>query len=242
MNGTALPELLVRHASDLILGAEGRNWIAQAVARRAQGKQAEKEAEKNKGTRQVKGTKPSHDLDQYTGLYHHPGYGDLEVSLNNKKLSFSFNAITTPLEHWHYETFNGGEADDPTFKDFKVNFRTDVNGRVAALDVAIEPTMDPQTFMKKPDPRYFDSDYLRSFEGRYELVGQILTIGLKGDRLVLVLPGQPEFDLVPDLGGEFVLEQAKVARLYFKTDEEGKTTGLVFIQGGQILDAKKLDE
>lgn len=242
MNGTALPELLVRHASDLILGAEDRNWIAQAVARRAQGEQAEKEAEKNKGTRQVKGTKPAHDIDQYTGIYHHPGYGDLEVSLNDKKLSFIFNAITTPLEHWHYETFNGGEADDPTFKDFKINFRTDVNGRVAALEMAIEPTMDPQTFKKKPDPRYFDPDYLSSFEGRYELVGQVLTIGLKGNRLVLVLPGQPEFNLVPDLGGEFVLEQAKVARLYFKMDDEGKTTGLVFIQGGQILDAKKLDE
>ena len=112
---------------------------------------------------------------------------------------------------------------------------------MSALETAIEPTIDPQIFQKKPDPRYFDRDYLKAFEGRYDLVGQVLTISLKGDQLVLVIPGQPEFDLEPDLGGEFVLKQAKIARLYFKTDDAGKATGLVFIQGGTVLDAKILD-
>ncbi|MFC2157041.1 serine hydrolase [Acidobacteriota bacterium] len=241
MNGTPLPELLVRHASDLILGAEERNWIALSVTERARGQRAEKESEKNKGTRQVKGTKPAHEVKQYAGLYNHPGYGDMKVFIDGNTLKFIYNSMTTPLGHFHYETFIGGEAEDPTFKDFKITFRTDVNGRVSALETAIEPTMDPQTFQKKPDPRYFDPDYLKAFEGRYDLVGQLLTISLKGNQLALVIPGQPEFDLEPDLGGEFVLKQAKIARLYFKTDETGKVTGLVFIQGGTILDAKKIE-
>ena len=241
MNGTALPELLVRHASDLILGAEERNWIALSVAERARGKKVEKESEKNKGTRQVKGTKPAHEIGHYAGLYNHPGYGDLKVFIDGKTLKFTYNSMTTPLGHFHYETFIGGEAEDPTFKDFKITFRTDVNGRVSALETAIEPTMDPQTFQKQPDPRYFDSNFLKAFEGRYDLVGQQLNISLKGNQLVLVIPGQPEFDLEPDLGGEFVLKQAKIARLYFKSDEAGKVTGLVFIQGGMVIDAKKLE-
>jgi len=124
MNGTGLPDLLVRHIADLVLGLEPRDWIAQAAAQKAKGQEAAKQAEQKKQTRRIAGTKPSHRLDDYAGDYFNPGYGDLKVVLLKGQLSFTFNGITTPLEHWHYDTFNALQADDPTFTDEKLNFQT----------------------------------------------------------------------------------------------------------------------
>ena len=71
-----LPELLVRHAADLILGYE-KDWLAEAIIQKEKGKEMDKEAREKKSTRQVKGTNPAHSLSAYEGLYMHPGYGRL---------------------------------------------------------------------------------------------------------------------------------------------------------------------
>ncbi len=242
MNGTPLPELLVRHAADLIFEAESKDWIEEAARQMEQGEDAGEKAQEKRETRRVKNTQPAHDLEDYAGVYHHPGYGDLQVSMEEDQLAFSYNNITTPLEHWHYETFNGKKTEDPTFENFKLTFRTDVNGRVAALEARIEATLDPATFSKKTDPRYSNPEFLKKFIGRYQLVTQTLTVDLKGNRLTLTIPGQPEYELVPDLDGEFVLDRVKVVSLKFKTDEEGNATGIEFVQAGAVYDAEKIKE
>ncbi|OGD33801.1 MAG: serine hydrolase, partial [Candidatus Aminicenantes bacterium RBG_19FT_COMBO_58_17] len=71
-NGTGLPELLIRHASDLILGLEAKDWVGEAAKSKVKGEAASKEAEKKKAARRVPNTKPSHGLDAYAGDYFHP--------------------------------------------------------------------------------------------------------------------------------------------------------------------------
>ena len=240
MNGTGLPELLVRHATDLILGLEVKDWIAEAAERKSKGMAVEEKAEQKKSSRRVLKTKPAHGLDAYAGDYHHPGYGNLKVTLQNGKLAFSYNDIVTPLEHWHYETFNGLKADDPTFGDFKLTFRTDVNGKVAALEAQMEATLEAMVFTKKPAARLFDPAYLQKFCGRYTLLDQTLSVSLKGSSLKLVIPGQPEYDLVPGLEEEFTLKQAKIITFRFKTDAKGDVIAMELIQPGGIYEAKRV--
>ena len=239
VNGTGLPELLIRQATDLILDLKPKDWIAEAVERKAKGVELNKQAETKKLSRRVAKTKPAHALEAYAGDYHHPGYGDLQVTLQNGRLSFSYNGISTPLEHWHYETFNGQKADDPTFEDFKLLFRTDANGKVAALEAQMEATMDAIVFTKKPAARLFDPVYLGKFTGRYMLLDQTLIVSLKGSSLKLVFPGQPEYDLVPGLDEEFTLKQAKIIIFRFKTDAKGDGTTLEIIQPNGIYEAKR---
>jgi CubicO group peptidase (beta-lactamase class C family) len=239
MNGTGLPELLIRQATDLILDLQPKDWIGEAAERKAKGMELAKQAETKKMSRRILKTKPAHALDAYAGDYNHPGYGDLQVTLQNGKLSFSYNGITTPLEHWHYETFNGQKADDPTFSDFKLTFRTDVNGRVTALEALMEATLDGMVFKKKPAARLFDPAYLKKFTGRYTLLDQTLTVSLKGNSLKLVLPGQPELDLVPGLDEEFTLKQVKIVIFRFKTDAKGEVVALEAIQPNGIYEAKR---
>ncbi len=241
-NGSALTELLVRHAYDLILEAEPKDWVGDAAKEKAVGEKVAEEAREKKETRRKPGTKPAHALEAYTGDYFHPGYGDLKVFQKNGEIAFVYNGITTPLEHWHYETFNGKRADDPTFENMKLTFRTDVNGNVAALEAPFEPTLEDIIFEKKPDARLFDPDYLRQFVGKYQLATQTLTISLKGDGLILYIPGRDGIDLVPQVGDEFVLKQVKIVSMRFKTDEKGDVVALELFQPDGVYEATRIKD
>ena len=241
-NGSALNELLIRHASDLLLEAEHKDWIGEAAKEKAAGEEVQQEAKQKKHTRRKSGTKPAHELEEYTGDYFHQGYGNLKVFLKNEEVCFTYNGITTPIEHWHYETFNAKRADDPTFEDMKLTFRTDVNGNVAALEAPFEPTLDAIVFDKKPDARLFDSSYLQQFVGKYQLATQTLNINIKGNGLTLYIPGGAELNLVPQVGDEFILKQVKIVSLRFKFDDEGKVVALELFQPDGVYEAKRIDD
>ena len=241
-NGSALTELLIRQASDLLLELEHKDWIGEGAKEKTAGEEVQKEARQKKHTRRKSGTKPAHELEEYTGDYFHPGYGDLKVFIKNGKILFTYNGITTPLEHWHYETFNGKRADDPTFADIKLNFQTDVNGFITGLEAPFEPTLDAIVFDKKPSARLFDSEYLQQFVGKYQLATQILTISLKGNSLTLFIPGGEELDLVPQVGDEFILKQVKIISLSFKIDADGKVVALELFQPDGVYEAKRVND
>ena len=241
-NGTPVPELIIRTAADILLELEPVDWLGEAAKRKAEGEEAEKKAKEKKHIRQKPGTKPAHKLEEYVGDYEHPGYGEIKVFLKDNKLTFTYNGITTPLEHWHYETFNGGEADDPTFKDSKLTFRTDAKGNVAEITAPFEPSTDEIIFNKKPDARFFDPEYLKQFTGQYKLLSQTFTVNLKGESLTLHIPGQPLYDLVPDLGGEFFFKQFKIISLRFIMDEQGNVTKFEMYQPGGVFEAERITE
>lgn len=241
-SGAALPTLLVRHAADLILGLETKNWIKEAAENKAKGLKLQEEAEQKKQTRRVSGTKLAHKLDDYPGDYTHPGYGDLKVFQKNEELFFTYNEITTPLEHWHYETFNGKRADDPTFEDMKLTFRTDINGFVASLEAPFEPSLEAITFEKRPNAQFFDPGYLKQFVGKYKLLTQAFTISLKGNSLTLFVPGQPVYDLEPGLGDEFIFKQFRSISVKFKFDEKGQVSSIELYQPNGIFEAERIKE
>jgi CubicO group peptidase (beta-lactamase class C family) len=240
MNGTPYPELLVRSAIDRILGLETRDWIGDAVKQRAQAEDAAKKAGEKKNSRKTPGTKPAHPLADYAGVYAHPGYGELTVHFKDGRLDFVYNDIATRLDHWHYETFSGVKIADPTFEDFKLTFRTDINGRVAGLAARFEPTEDEFLFVKKPDARQSDPAFLQQFVGRYDMTGQVITISLQGNVLIATIPGQPILELQPDLGGEFVLKQFKQISFRFVVDDKGVVTGLQSFQPDGTYEGKRM--
>src|SRR5205085_2829425 len=171
LNGTPLRDLIVNVIADRLLKIEPVNWIAEAAAVRAAAEAAQKEGEKKKQATRVQGTQPAHKLEEYTGDYEHPGYGSLKVTLQEGKLEATFNGIHTPLEHWHYETFNGMKAADSTFEDMKYTFQTDVNGYVARIAVPFEAAVKEIIFTKKPNARLYEAAYLKRFAGTYALPG-----------------------------------------------------------------------
>jgi CubicO group peptidase (beta-lactamase class C family) len=240
MNGTGLPELLVRHAADVVLGLEPKDWIGEAAALKAKGEDLTKESEQKKASRRVPGTKPSHKLEDYAGTYHHPGYGDLRVSLDKGQLTMAYNGIVNPLEHWHYDTWSGIRVADPTFADMKLNFVADRDGNIARVEAPFEPTIDDIIFEKKPDARLSDPAYLARFVGRYQLLEQVFSVDLRGNVLIISAPGSPATELEPALGGVFVLKAARSILIRMKTDASGRVSALEILQPSGVYEAKRI--
>jgi CubicO group peptidase (beta-lactamase class C family) len=239
LNGTPLRDLIVNVLADRLLKIEPVNWIAQAATVRAAAEAAEKAGESKKQAMRVMGTQPAHKLEDYVGEYEHPGYGVLKVALRDGKLETTFNGISTPLEHWHYETFNGLKAADPTFENMKYTFQTDVNGYVARIAAPFDAAVKEIVFTKKPDAKLYDAAYLKRFAGTYMLPGAPITISLKGNTLVAMIPGQPPYDLMPSLSGDFFLKQAQIVNLHFVVDDNGVVTATDIHQPGGVVTARR---
>ncbi len=106
--GSPLPDLIVLHAADRLLGLEPIDWLAEGLDQSKKGEDARKEAakKKKKETWRRSGTHPAHPLEEYAGDYEHPGYGLLKIELRDGRLSCVYNRIEFTLEHLHFEVFN----------------------------------------------------------------------------------------------------------------------------------------
>lgn len=226
---------------DRILGLPLRDWNGDALKAAARQRAANRAAEAKKETVRVKGTKPSHALDDYAGEYHHPGYGVLTIGVEEDRLVATFHGIATPLEHWHYDVFNGQRNPaDPTFADMKYNFRTNVKGDIDAVAAPFEPAVAPIVFERLPDRRLRDPGYLTRFEGRYALANDTVAVALKGNSLTLTQRGAPVRTLDPDRGSEFNLRGLTGYSVEFVMDQAGVVTGARFKQPNGVFEARRV--
>lgn len=245
--GSALPALLAQTVADRVLGLEPVDWLGDAVTRMKQAETVTEEAEKKKGADRVEGTRPSRAVEAYVGSYWHPGYGALEVVRHEDRgelgLAMVYNGITAPMEHWHYDVWNGADPGDgdPTFEDTKIQFRANVDGLVSGVEATLEVTVDPIVFARQAPARLSDPVFLARLAGRYQLSGQIATISVAGDRLVVDLPGQPRYSLRPDVSGRFVLEEVSVIQVSFEIGDEGPATGITFHQPNGVFEATRIE-
>jgi CubicO group peptidase (beta-lactamase class C family) len=241
-NGTTLPETISRHAADRLLNLEPIDWLTEALDRRNKALDADKEAKTKKESVRRPGTKPAHPLEEYAGDYEHPGYGALKVELCDGKLVAIYNGIRATLEHWHYEVFNAPKADnDPALADvnWKLQFQTNVKGDVDAVAVPLEPSVKPIIFAKQADRKLSDPDYLRRFEGEYELAGQTATVRLQGHTLMFQQAGGSPVELIPDRNDEFNLKKMTGVSLRFVTDAQGKVTEVAVSTDDGVFTAKR---
>jgi CubicO group peptidase (beta-lactamase class C family) len=240
--GSGLPAIASQHAADRLLGLDPIDWSGEALARQAAGEEAAEEGEKKKEATRVTGTSPSHPLADYAGDYQHPGYGRLAIELDGESVRLLYNGIRAPLEHWHYDVWNGAETeDDPTFEDVKLLFRGDVDGQIASVEATLELRAQPIVFARQPPARLFDPEYLERFVGEYDLPGQRVRIELAGGVLKAILPGQPVYTLEPALSGRFTLAEVRVISVGFEQDAEGKVTKLVFYQPNGVFEAARAE-
>ena len=80
---------------------------------------------------------------------------------------------------------------------------------------------------------------MEKFVGDYDLSGQSLTILIKDNKLVALLAGQPEIELVPYQGTEFNLKDLSGFSINFTTDNGGVVTQAVITQPNGVFTANK---
>lgn len=88
--------------------------------------------------KRVKGTKPSLALEKYVGLYKDRMYGKAKIGLEMKKLVLTLlptrDIFTSPMEHWHYNTFRVRFKDE-FLPDGFVTFDFDSDGKVTGFTI-----------------------------------------------------------------------------------------------------------
>lgn len=244
-DGSSLPGLLARHLTDRLLALPPKNWSAERLAQRDAMRAAEKEAETKKATFRKSGTSPAHPLDEYVGDYEDPGYGVLSIARTGNALTMTYNGITTPLEHWHYETWNGlkieGEKADHSFEDFRIQFRTDFDGEVSGVAAPMEPAVHEIVFVRKPDVRLSDPAFLARLAGTYALGPQKAVFTMQGRSLALEIDGRRQPVLLPYTNNRFRLEGARGITLKFDVPPEGLASKVLFVQPNGVFEAKRAE-
>jgi hypothetical protein len=160
----------------------------------------------------------------------------MKVALKDGKIAMTFNGITTPFEHWHYDVFNGLKAEDPVFEDEKLQFGSGLDGEVDSVQIALEPSVKPIVFTKKADARLTDPAFLRRFSGTYALRSDMdATFSIRGSVLVADIKGQPTYELVPVRGTRFAIKGLTGFFVQFKDD----ASAVDFDQPNGIFTAKR---
>ena len=240
---TPLVETLARHAIDRLLSFPAKDWNTEGLVKRTKARDLEKEGEARKGTFRKSGTAPAHPLAEYVGEYEHPAYGILRISAKGSSLEMTYNRIPTPMEHWHYEVWNGlkkeGEKADNTFENFRIQFLTDFDGEVSAVAAPMEPQVKDIVFLRRPDAQLSDPAFLARLAGSYELGPQKAIFIVQGSSLVLDVDGRRRPDLVPYRNHQFMFKGASGYSVRFTLPASGPASEAVFIQPEGVYTAKR---
>jgi CubicO group peptidase (beta-lactamase class C family) len=139
---------LAYNVIDRLLGLAPVDWAQRVRDDEARSKaEAEKRARDRDADRQP-GTRPSHEIPAYAGVYEHPAYGRIAVTFDGTGLKADYHQRTFVFEHYHYDVFK--MKNDWMDASHKVTFGTDAHGAVASLSVPFESSVKDIVFVRKP--------------------------------------------------------------------------------------------
>ncbi|MFI5133059.1 MAG: serine hydrolase [Chitinophagales bacterium] len=246
-NGSALPGIIRNMIADRLLGLKKIDWNGRADSALAKAKIAAKEAEKSAVSNKKPGTKPSHPLADYAGLYDNPAYGILEVFLKNDSLFAHTRNGDLWLRHYHYDVFEPFDIDkkdgiDTTDKsDLRIQFHMNPAGEIDMLSAPFQPGLKDIEFSKTSKPKEITKEELKKYEGVYEFApGKEAKFYIKDEKtLYAFVEGQPEYKLVPVDKNKFDLGVLKGYSVQFEENDKGEIISVNFIQPNGTFKATK---
>jgi CubicO group peptidase (beta-lactamase class C family) len=224
-----VPIMVVYNVFDRLLGLDHVPWNQRFTDDERKQKQSEEEAKQKGFTLRKPGTHPSHDLKDYVGEYENPGYGIVKIGPDGDNLKMSLNLLTSPLRHFHYDVFEVPENPIDPMEKTKVMFWTDLAGNISSLSMPLQPDVKDIVFTRRPES--VSRSFLEPLAGQYAMGGLTATVSIEGEKtLVLVVPGQPKYVLIPRRGMAFDLEGLSGFSIEFKKDATGKVSEAVMYQ------------
>src|SRR5690606_10014931 len=107
-------------------------------------------------TTQVKNTRPSHAMQEYTGNYENAGYGSFNIVVINDSLFATLKLKKLYLKHYHYDVFEPYEVtkngiDTTSSGSMRLNFATGDGGDIIQVALNAEALLDPIVFKRTPN-------------------------------------------------------------------------------------------
>lgn len=243
-NGSPLPGIIRNTIVDRLLGLKFRDWhrIQKEAADKA--KAAAKDLVKKDSAQQKKGTKPSHSIVDYTGIYKNDGYGAITIFQDKDSLKGTYNGLKFKLNHYHFDYFNfafaADEADIDEENAMKGLFTINVKGEIESLKLPLETSVDEIVFKKEVVAIEVKKEDLEKFVGEYELSGATVKVYLRGEKTLMVLvPGQPDYEMIPVKENIFNFKALSGYSVQFEKDEKGNVSSMSFIQPNGTFKAKR---
>lgn len=121
---------------DAFLDKTEKDWSSIFLDRQNTNKKRDAENLIKEEQERVKNTKPSLDLNAYTGVYQCEMYGTVKIELTDQKLQLTMNPaplFTGFLEHWHYDVFSVNFRNFPSLPQGKVIFTLNAQAKVETM-------------------------------------------------------------------------------------------------------------
>ncbi len=229
-----MPLAVALELLDRLLGAPPGGWGPRLRARQAQ-RAADRAALEAAQERDRKpGTVPSHPLADYAGEYEHPAYGSIHVVIGAEGLSVNHGEMTTPIQHWHYDTFRAPLGRLPAPGLTFLQFGTNLQGDVDTLAVPFEESAPPILFRRRPSPILSDPSYLARFVGTYANEATRVRVRAHGKGLQLEIVPGAVVELAPYRTSEYRSRDGSATRARF-APEEGLVTEVEIITPTRVI-------
>lgn len=237
---TTLPYLI----ADRLMGLQPVDWSSRLKAEDDELWAAEKAATAQRVDPQVPGTKPARSLADYAGEYEHPAYGRLAITLSGqpeRPLRLSYNGLTSTAAHFHFEVFKVPDNKLDLMEQTKLQFITNLEGDVDAVQRRMDPNVPPIAFRRLPDARLKDPKVLARFIGEYVVAGNPLVVALRSDGvLTLSTPGQPVYELTGLTGNRFAVKGPGDRQLLFRGPPDVSADDVAVLSSwGNFIAARK---
>jgi len=229
-----LPGIITNIVYDRMLNLGDTPWSERSLKDYLKNKETSREIRKKPEIDRIPGTRPSHDLDDFAGVYEDAAYGIMQINYEGGALSFTFNNTTLPLSHYHYNRFVS--PDDEIVGKWSLLFNTDAQGSINQVRVSLDE--NEVVFTRKADPRLSDPKFLKGLTGLYELNGRTVSIVLSNN--TLAINTAPPQHLEPYKGYTFRVREFSDQVVEFILDSAGTVTGLkVTFDGKALMFSKK---
>lgn len=239
LNGSPVRDILVNYIYDRLLGLEPVDWNARIQADWDEMRSGQERRKEQTETGRVPHAPPSHELGAYTGEFEHPAMGRLVVTREGDELQATFNRVTAPLRHYHYDIF---ELEITEFDlRLKASFLTNTRGDIDRFSAPFEPSVPEMVFTRVPPAAMTDPAFLGRLAGEYDLNGSPLSVTPRGGgELAVQMRGQPELTLVPYRDTEFVGKDVPDLSLRFVLDQEGTAEAVIVTTIGGVFTAPRV--
>lgn len=138
---TGIGSALTYRIMDAFVGAPERDWSAENLPGFQRSLEGFQKRIQDRIAPAAQGTSPSHPLEDYSGTFKCPMYGDARVALENGRLVLQllpFPDLVADLEHLHYDTFKvKWRKTFAWFGEGTAHFVADAKGRFTKLELDI---------------------------------------------------------------------------------------------------------
>ena len=246
-DGSIVPSVVRNTIADRALGLSYRNWQKFQKDAVAKSKAAAANKQNIDSINKKLNTKPSFAKQAYVGVYENPGYGRMNITLEKDTLWLNYNYFVRKwfLRHYHYDIFESFSIEQPVEEqgqsDFnKVRFLMNNKGEISSFETQMEPAVKEILFTRLPPAIALTKNDLQPYLGEFELSGMVVKFYVRGENtLMLTVPGQPEYEMIPTKKHEFEFKTPKGFSIKFEMNDKNEAPAVTFYQPNGIFTAKR---